>query len=144
MSSPESVAPAVRGAHTVFLVTNYWESKSAKVEVNQGKAVTDASKAAGVKHIIFSSLIHASKASKGRLSHIQHFDSKADIETYIRDSGVPGTFVLPGFFMSNFLGMIRKNEDGKGYTLAMPVDGDKGKAPAYDSSKDTGKLSNSS
>src|SRR6478735_8795352 len=79
MSTPEAAAPAVDGAHTVFVVTNFWESMSAATEIAQGKAVTDAAKAAGVQHLIFSSLINTSKASQGRLSHISHFDGKAEI-----------------------------------------------------------------
>lgn len=138
MSSQESATPAVEGAHTVFLVTNFWESMSATTEISQGKAVADASKAAGVKHIIFSSLLHVTEASKGRLTHVTHFDGKAEIEKYIRQSGTPGTFVLPGFFMSNFFDMIRKNEDGS-YSFPLPVSGDKARIPIFDVVSDTGK-----
>jgi uncharacterized protein YbjT (DUF2867 family) len=137
MSSKESVAPAVKGAHTVLLVTNFWESQSADVEMSQGKAVADASKAAGVKHLIFSSLIHVKEASKGRLTHVTHFDGKADIEKYIRNSGVPSTFVLPGFFMSNLFSSFTKNDDGS-FTYALPIDGDKGQLPIFEPVADTG------
>lgn len=143
MSSAQSVAPAVQGAHTVFLVTNFWESMSEDVEIAQGKAVVDASKAAGVQHIVFSSLINVTKASNGRLPNISHFDGKAKIEDYIRASGVPGTFVLPGMFMSGFETMIRKNpaSEPAGYTLALPVDAHKAIAPLFDAAQDTGKIS---
>ncbi|OPB44641.1 hypothetical protein A0O28_0029600 [Trichoderma guizhouense] len=142
MSSSSSVAPAVQNAHTVFLVTNFWESMSSDTEISQGKAVVDASKAAGVQHIIFSSLINASEASNGRLPNISHFDGKARIEEYIRSSGVPGTFVLPGMFMSGFETMIRKNPPNEpaGYTLALPVEPSKAKAPLFDAAEDTGKF----
>ncbi|KAM0262142.1 hypothetical protein ACHAQJ_001885 [Trichoderma viride] len=142
MSSAQSVAPAVQGAHTVFLVTNFWESMSADIEVSQGKAVVDASKDAGVKHIIFSSLINVTKASNGRLPNISHFDGKARIEEYIRTSSVPGTFVLPGMFMSGFETMIRKNPESEpaGYTLALPVDPHKAITPLFDAAEDTGKF----
>ncbi|KAL7944933.1 hypothetical protein V8C42DRAFT_324121 [Trichoderma barbatum] len=142
MSSASSVAPAVQGAHTVFLVTNFWETMSADVEISQGKAVVDASKAAGVQHIIFSSLINVTKASNGRLPNIFHFDGKAEIEEYVRSSGVPGTFFLPGMFMSGYETMIRKNPPSEpaGYTLALPVDPSKAKAPLFDAAGDTGKF----
>lgn len=141
MSSAQSVAPAVQGAHTVFLVTNFWESMSADIEISQGKAVVDASKAAGVQHIIFSSLIDVAKASGGRLPNISHFDGKAAIEEYIRHSGLPGTFVLPGMFMSGFETMIQKNPESEpaGYTLALPVDPHKAITPLFDAAGDTGK-----
>lgn len=137
MSSVDAAAPAVNGAHSVFLVTNFWETASADTEFAQGKAVTDAAKAAGVKHIIASTLIDVTEASKGRLPGVTHFDSKAKIEQYIRQSGVPATFFMPGFYMENFLSMIKKNEDGS-YTLSLPVSGDKAKIPIFDTAQDTG------
>ncbi|KAL7796750.1 hypothetical protein V8C37DRAFT_327260 [Trichoderma ceciliae] len=142
MSSAQSVAPAVQGAHTVFLVTNFWESMSADIELSQGKVVVDACNDAGVKHLIFSSLINVTKASNGRLPNISHFDGKARIEEYIRISGVPGTFVLPGMFMSGFETMIRKNpaSEPAGYTLALPVDPHKAITPLFDAAEDTGKF----
>lgn len=138
MSTPEQVAPAIAGAHTVFLVTNYWENASGDVEINQGKAVTDACKTAGVKHLIFSSLLNVTDASQGRLPHIHHFDGKAKIEEYIRGSGVPATFVLPGLFMSNMFGMIKK--EGEGYKLALPVSGDRAQVPLFNVRDDQGKF----
>ncbi|KAI5456743.1 hypothetical protein BGZ63DRAFT_495985 [Mariannaea sp. PMI_226] len=141
MSTVQQAAPAVAGAHTVFLVTNFWEKGSADSEINQGKAVTDACKAAGVKHLIFSSLLNVTEASKGRLPNITHFDGKAKIEEYIRSSGVPATFVLPGFFMSNLFTMIKKNDEG-GYALALPVSGDKAQVPLFDAGGDLGKFVN--
>jgi uncharacterized protein YbjT (DUF2867 family) len=125
--SPEK---AVDGAHTVFLVTNFWETMSAEKEVAQGKSVADASKAAGVKHIVFSSLINVEKASEGRLVHVKHFDGKADIEDYIRSIGVPATFVQPGMFMSSFFNTIKKQEDGT-YRWAHPVKPDGAKIPLF-------------
>ncbi|KAJ6437448.1 calcium-translocating P-type ATPase, PMCA-type [Purpureocillium lavendulum] len=142
MSSQQAAAPAVDGAHTVFLVTNFWETMDAAVELAQGKAVADASKAAGVQHIIFSSLINTTEASKGRLTHISHFDGKARIEDYIRGlTGVATTAVLPGFFMSNMLTMIRKGDDGAyAWTLPEGVTADKGQVPLFDASEDMGKF----
>lgn len=137
MSSEASVAPAVQGAHTVFLVTNFWESMSADKEVAQGKVVTDASKAAGVQRIIFSSLINVTEASGNRLSHVSHFDSKAGIEKYIRGSGVPAVFVLPSFFISNLIDSIKKGED-RSYTYALPVSADKARVLIFDAAGDTG------
>jgi hypothetical protein len=46
--------------------------------------------------------------SGGRLRSIHHFDSKADVETYIRSIHVPASFVNPGCFMSNLKTMLTK------------------------------------
>lgn len=139
MNTLEQAAPAVKDAHTVFLVTNYWETEKGNGEVFQGKVVADACKAAGVKHLIFSSLLDTNKISGGRLTHIKHFEGKAEIEEYIRQINVPATFVLPGFFMSNLFTMIRKTEEG-GYAWSLPVSGDKAQVPLFNAGDDNGEL----
>lgn len=137
MNSKSSLTEAIHGSHTVFLVTNYWESAKYDVEVTQGKNVADVAKEAGVQHIVFSTLLHVTKVTDGRLSHVPHFDGKADIEEYIRQSGLPATFYLPGYFMSNFAQMLQKADDGS-YSLAYPV-GKGAKFPLVDIAEDTGK-----
>lgn len=120
MNSPKSIDAAIAGSHTVFLVTNFWETMSMETEYTQGKNVANAVKEAGISHLIFSSLIHITEASSGTLQHVLHFDGKASIERYIRELGIPATFVMAGYFMSNFLQALKKGEDGV-YTLAVPV-----------------------
>jgi uncharacterized protein YbjT (DUF2867 family) len=136
LNSKESLQSALEGSHTVFLVTNYWETANPEVEITQGKNVTDVAKEVGVQHLIFSSLLHVTKTTNGRLTHVPHFDGKADVEQYIRDSGVPATFYLPGYFMSNFDMAIRPGEDGT-LTLALPISKD-AKFPLIDAKADTG------
>ncbi|KAI9044486.1 NmrA/HSCARG family protein [Aspergillus affinis] len=138
ISTVEGALPAVSGAHTVFLVTNFWESMKKEVELSQGKAVTEAYKQAGVKHLIFSSLRNVTEISNGRLPNVTHFDGKAEIEDYIRASGISSTFVLPGLFMSNFFDFF--NKQGDTYTLAWPVNLEKARAPLFDAAQDTGKF----
>jgi uncharacterized protein YbjT (DUF2867 family) len=138
MNSITSIDRAVQGAHTVFLVTNYWQSMSKEVEFAQGKNVADAAKMAAVSHMIFSSLIHVTKATSGRLAHVPHFDGKAEVEEYIREIGLPATFVLPGYFMSNFRNILRKGDDGQ-YTLAFPIS-NAAQFPLFDANDDTGKF----
>ncbi|KAJ5767232.1 uncharacterized protein N7511_004848 [Penicillium nucicola] len=136
MSSAEDVARLVHEAHTVFLVTNFWESMSAEPEILQGKMVTDACKKADVKHLIFSSLIDASIASNGRLVNITHFDGKASVERYIRESGLTASFVMLGIFMTEMHTMIQKQEDGS-FILPIPVSSS-AVAPFIDAGTDTG------
>ena len=136
MSDKSSVTEALEGSDTVFLVTNYWESAKYDVEFSQGKNVADSAKKLGVKHLIFSTLLHVGKATNGRLSHVHHFEAKADIEEYIKKIGVPASFYLPGYFMSNFKQSIRKSEDGS-LSFAMPVSKD-AKFPLIDIGEDTG------
>ncbi|KAL4881045.1 hypothetical protein BJY04DRAFT_218562 [Aspergillus karnatakaensis] len=139
MTSIDSLIQAITGSHTVFLVTTPTFTENSTLELTQGRNVTDAAKQAGIQHLIFSSLLHVSELTNGRLKNVPHFDHKAEIERYIRASGIPASFVLPGYFMSNYasLGMIRKGEDGA-YTLAYPVGEDAG-FPLVDIDEDLGK-----
>src|SRR6186713_2154846 len=52
----ESLKKAFAGAHGVFGVTNFWEHFSAEKEKAQAKNIAEAAKAAGVKHVIWSTL----------------------------------------------------------------------------------------
>ncbi|VUC30826.1 unnamed protein product [Clonostachys rosea] len=64
---------------------------------------------------------------------------KADVERYIRTKGIPSTFVLPGYFMTNFTAfqMLKKGEDGV-FNLCYPVS-DRAAFPLFDAQADTGK-----
>ncbi|KAF7925123.1 uncharacterized protein EAE98_007211 [Botrytis deweyae] len=137
LNSKFSVAEALKGTHCDFLVTNYWETATPGVERSQGTTVADAPKATCISHLIYSSLLNASKAANGRLKEVKHFDEKADIEEHIRASRVPCSFFLLGYFVANYTFMIRKGVDGS-YVLASPVSGNS-KFSLIDAARDTGK-----
>lgn len=140
MDSKDSVIQAVMGSHTVFLVTTPDFTGGDSKELVHGMNVADACQKSGVQHLIFSSLLHVNDTTNGRLVHVPHFDMKAEVERYIRFREIPSTFVLPGYFMSNYtaLQMIRKGDNGE-YTLAYPV-GDKAMFPLIDIEADMGKF----
>jgi hypothetical protein len=99
-------------------VTNYWEKASLEHEVQQGKNLTDASQAAGISHLIWSSLPYVSKITQGKLHNLHHFDSKAMVEEYILSVGQPASFVMPAYFMSNIPGSINLGADGSRYNVS--------------------------
>jgi hypothetical protein len=71
---------------------------------------------------------------------VAHFDSKAHIEEYIRKLGIPATFFMPGFYMSNLPGgMFRKSPPNNDWTLALPIPGST-PVPLLDTADDTGKF----
>ncbi|KAL5043537.1 hypothetical protein BDW71DRAFT_187899 [Aspergillus fruticulosus] len=139
MTSIPSLVQALSGSHSVFLVTTPTFTENSDLELTQGKNVADAAKQAGVQHLIFSSLLNVTESTGGRLKNVPHFDHKAQIEQYIRDLGIPATFVLPGYFMSNyaFMGLLSKDKDGV-YTLAYPVN-EGSQFPLVDIEADFGK-----
>lgn len=139
MNSKESLVKAIQGSHSVFLVTTpAWGIAGSDAELTHGTNVADVAKEAGVQHLIFSSLLDVTKESGGRLKHVPHFDQKAHVEQYIRSIGIPATFILPGYFMSNYtsFGMLRKGDDGV-YNLTYPV-GKNARFPLIDIASDFG------
>lgn len=44
LNNPSTLTAALKDAYAVFAVTNYWETRSAEVEMKQGKAIADAAK----------------------------------------------------------------------------------------------------
>src|SRR5688572_28663340 len=143
MASKSSVAEAIKGTHTLFLVTlpDFVTGSPKGTEYEHGKNVADAAKEAGVQHLLFSSLINVTEASKGKLPHVAHFDRKAEIEQYIRSQNVPATFIQPGYYMTNFtnLQLLRKGDDGS-YSLAGPTGATTAQLPLFFPDDDMGKL----
>ncbi len=97
MTEINSLNRAIVGVDVVFAMTTPFQSDHDS-EVLQGVNVADASKAAGVRHIVFSSV-----ASANKNTGILHFETKFKIEQHIAASGIPYTIIGPAAFMENFL-----------------------------------------
>ncbi len=95
MDEPESLPTAMRDVQAIFSVQNWREA--AGREIAQGKAVIDAAKAAGVRH-----LVYTSAGGADRKTGASHLEDKGVIEAYLRSSGVPYTVIRPCAFMDNF------------------------------------------
>ena len=100
----ESLKKAFAGAHGVYAVTNFWEHFSGEKEKAQAKNIAEAAKAAGVKHIIWSTLEDTRKLMNPddkRMPFLQekyrvpHFDAKAEADAYF--SGLPVTYLVTSF-----------------------------------------------
>jgi uncharacterized protein YbjT (DUF2867 family) len=84
--------------------------------------------------------LNVTELSKGALTEVKHFDSKAAVEKYIRELGIPATFFLPGFFMSNLPGGIfRQAPPNNAWTLALPIPVNS-PVPLFDTEDDAGKF----
>ncbi|ANL66223.1 NmrA-like family protein [Rhizobium phaseoli] len=90
-----SVARAAEGVDTMFLMGNSYEAGT-EAETRQGILVADAAKAAGIGHLIYSSVGDADKKTG-----IPHFDSKYLVEKHIAGLGIPYTISAPVAFMEN-------------------------------------------
>src|SRR5215470_14854220 len=104
----ESLEKAFAGAYGVYGVTNFWEHFSAEKEKAQARNIAEAAKAAGVKHVIWSTLEDTRQfmsADDKRMPFLQekyrvpHFDAKAEADAYF--SGVPTTMLVTSFYWDN-------------------------------------------
>ncbi|HEY4641495.1 MAG TPA: NmrA/HSCARG family protein [Thermoanaerobaculia bacterium] len=114
----ESLKKAFAGAYGVYGVTNFWEHFSAEKEKAQAKNIADAATAAGVKHVIWSTLEDTRtlmSPDDTRMPMLQekyrvpHFDGKAEADAYF--AGLPVTFLVTSFYWDNLytFGMAPKN-----------------------------------
>jgi uncharacterized protein YbjT (DUF2867 family) len=110
-----SLERAARGVDTVFAMSTPFESGD-KTETREGINLVRAASSVGVKHLVYSSVAGADRATG-----IPHFDSKFEVEKEIRRSGVPFTIVAPVFFMENFLASWLADGIAKGsIAMALP------------------------
>ena len=115
-----SLTAAFKGAHGVFVVTNFWEGAD---EVAQGKIAIQAAKNAGVNHFIWSTLPNVEEISKGKFD-VPHFTGKAKVDELVKMAGFENyTYVQPPFYFQNLTGQMgsQTQQDGStGWTL--PID----------------------
>ena len=98
MDNRAELDAAFKGAHGVFSVQNFWlPNVGFDGEITQGKNVADATKAASVKHLVYSS-VGAAHRGMGQ----KHFESKWIIEQHIHSLGIPYTILRPAAFFENF------------------------------------------
>jgi uncharacterized protein YbjT (DUF2867 family) len=119
----ESLKKAFAGAHGVYAVTNFWEHFSGEKEKSQAKNIAEAAKAAGVQHVIWSTLEDTRKLMKSddkRMPILQdkyrvpHFDAKAEANAFF--AGLPVTYLVTSFYWDNLymFGLApKKGEDGQ-------------------------------
>src|SRR6185436_15249597 len=130
-----SMKQAFEGAYGAFCVTNFWEHFSAEKEQAQVRVMANAAKAAGVKHVIWSTLEDTRKwipLSDNRMPTLQgkykvpHFDAKGEINHVFTDAGLPTTFLNTSFYWDNayLFGMGPAKQADGSYTITFPM-GDK-------------------
>ena len=130
LDNVESLKKAFAGAYGVFAVTNFWEHFSGEKEVAQAKNIAEAAKAAGVKHVVWSTLEdtrNLMKADDTRMPMLQgkyrvpHFDAKAEANAHF--AGLPTTFFMVSFYWDNlYLFNLAPKKDDKGvYSWAFPM-----------------------
>ena len=109
---PGASGAAFAGAHGAFLLTNFWEHLSPEREFTQARNMAEAVKAAGVQHVIWSTLEDTRKwvpLNDDRMPtlmgkyKVPHFDAKGEADEIFRRLGVPTTFLLTSFYWDNLI-----------------------------------------
>lgn len=93
MAEPASLAPIFAGAYGVFSVQNPVTS-GVEGEVQQGKNVAEATRQAGLRHVVYGS---AGTGAPG--TGVPSWESKLVIEAHMKALGLPVTILRPTAFM---------------------------------------------
>jgi uncharacterized protein YbjT (DUF2867 family) len=126
----ESLKKAFAGAYAVYGVTNFWEHFSAEKEKAQAKNIADAARAAGVRHVIWSTLEDTRKLMQSddkRMPILQdkyrvpHFDAKAEANAFF--AGLPVTYLVTSFYWDNLytFGLAPKKGGDGVYSWTFPM-----------------------
>ena len=139
LDDAESLKRAFAGAYGAFCVTNYWELFSPEKELVQAANMAQAAQAAGLKHVIWSTLEDTRQwvpLSDNRMPtlmgkyKVPHFDAKGEADDLFVKAGLPVTLLITSFYWDNLIYFgsgPKKGPDGK-LALVFPM-GDK-KLPA--------------
>ena len=127
-----ALTEALRGAYGAFFVTFFWAHMSPEKEKAEARIMVAAAKAAGIKHVIWSTLEDTREwvpLSDPRMPtlmgeyKVPHFDAKGESNKLFTEAGVPTTFLFTSFYWENliYFGMgPKKGPDGAlAFTLPM-------------------------
>jgi hypothetical protein len=89
-----------RGAQLAFINTTFYGD-----ELQIGKALADAAQKAGIQHYVYSSMPdHA--AYNPDWPSLPLWAAKHQVEDYVRELGLPATFVYTGIYNNNFTSLL--------------------------------------
>jgi uncharacterized protein YbjT (DUF2867 family) len=112
LDDEDSLRHAFQGAHGAFCVTNFWEHASPERELAQAAAMARAAAAAGLQHVVWSTLEDTRRfvplddermpTLMGKYK-VPHFDAKGEADHCFVDAGVPTTCLLSSFYWENLI-----------------------------------------
>ena len=130
LDDADSVKKAFAGAYGAFCVTFYWAHMSPDTEGAQARTMAEAAKAAGLKHVIWSTLEDTRNwipLSDNRMPtlmdkyKVPHFDSKGQVDFVFDEMGVPTTFMQVAFYWENFIHSGPKKSGDGPLLLTLPI-----------------------
>jgi uncharacterized protein YbjT (DUF2867 family) len=136
---PETMNQAFAGAYGAFCLTNFWEHFSPERELTQARNQAQAAKAAGLQHVIWSTLEDTRRwvpleddrmpTLMGKYK-VPHFDAKGEADQIFRDLGVPTTFLLTAYYWDNLIYFGAGPQRGPDGVLAVTFPMDDKKLPS--------------
>jgi len=124
LDEPPSIERAFDGAYGAYCVTFFWEHLNADLEIEHARVMAEAAKAAGVSHVVWSTLDDTRELvplEDDRMPTLQgkykvpHFDAKGEANKQFTDRGLPVTLLNTVFYWDNmiYFGMgPQRGEDG--------------------------------
>ena len=134
--NPASLDAAFAGAYGAFCVTNFWEHGEPQRELEQASALARATKKAGLKHVVWSTLEDTRKdvplddtrlpTLKGKYK-VPHFDAKGEANAVFEAEAAPSSYMLAAFYWDNLVhfGMGPRKQDDGLLVFALPLGGQK-------------------
>jgi len=127
-----SVQKALQGAYGAYFVTFFWAHYSPEKENAEAATYANAAKAAGLKHVIWSTLEDTREyvpltddrmPTLGGKYKVPHFDGKGESDKLFIQAGIPTTFLRASFYWENFIFFgsgPKRGADGK-LALTLPI-----------------------
>jgi uncharacterized protein YbjT (DUF2867 family) len=126
-----SLRRAFDGAYGAYVVTNFWEGMSPRIELAQAGNAARAAKGTGLRHVIWSTLEDTRDhlpTSDPRVPVLEgtytvpHFDAKAEADRFFLDLGVPTTLLRTTFYWEAFLqGFAPRRDESGRLVLTLPM-----------------------
>ncbi len=120
-SKPETLRSALSGVDTLLLIS----SSEIGQRATQHRNVIEAAKQAGVKHIVYTSVLHADTSPLSLAA--EHTATEADLKA----SGIPFTILRNGWYTENYTGSVKGALAG-GAFIGSAGDGKISSAPRAD------------
>jgi uncharacterized protein YbjT (DUF2867 family) len=143
----QSLKQAFDGAYGAWCVTNFWEHFSPERELAQAENLAEASRAAGVEHVVWSTLEDTRRwvpldddRMPTLMGHykVPHFDAKGEADRCFTERGLPATFLLTSFYWDNLIHLGAGPERSAEGVLAITFPMGREKMPGI-ASEDIGK-----
>jgi uncharacterized protein YbjT (DUF2867 family) len=130
IDDPASLRAAFQGAYAAYCVTFFWNHFSVNQELAQARNQAQAAQAAGLQHVIWSTLEDTRRwvplddpripTLHGKYK-VPHFDGKGEANQFF--APLPTTFLLTSFYYDNFIsfGMGPKKAPDGTLAIALPM-----------------------